>query len=122
MLRPRNVASAFGVSTAVLLLLLAMIAPVSGGTASPEDAASQPTMGAWVPSQADCVQAAKASNTPIFEIPEGRSCKADVTPSALPDWKPAGGRTCRCSCGYPCKTDADCGGGVGSCRGGITCC
>ena len=30
------------------------------------------------------------------------------------------GRTCRCSCGQPCKTDADCGGGV--CAPGITCC
>jgi hypothetical protein len=32
-----------------------------------------------------------------------------------------GGRTCRCSCGFPCKTDADCGPG-GLCRAGITCC
>jgi hypothetical protein len=30
------------------------------------------------------------------------------------------GRTCRCSCGFPCKTDADCGGGI--CSGGISCC
>lgn len=29
-------------------------------------------------------------------------------------------RTCRCSCGQPCKTDADCGGGI--CSAGITCC
>lgn len=32
-----------------------------------------------------------------------------------------GVRTCRCSCGQPCKTDADCGPG-GVCRAGITCC
>jgi len=31
------------------------------------------------------------------------------------------GRTCRCSCGFPCKTDADCGPG-GVCAAGITCC
>ena len=31
------------------------------------------------------------------------------------------GRTCRCSCGFPCKTDADCGPG-GVCSGGISCC
>ena len=31
------------------------------------------------------------------------------------------GRTCRCSCGYPCKTNADCGPG-GVCTNGITCC
>ncbi|HEX6901646.1 MAG TPA: hypothetical protein VF789_18100 [Thermoanaerobaculia bacterium] len=33
----------------------------------------------------------------------------------------AGFRTCRCSCGAPCKTDADCGPG-GRCSAGITCC
>lgn len=32
-----------------------------------------------------------------------------------------GHRTCRCSCGYPCETDADCGPG-GVCAIGITCC
>jgi hypothetical protein len=31
------------------------------------------------------------------------------------------GRTCRCSCGFPCKTNADCGPG-GVCAPGITCC
>lgn len=31
------------------------------------------------------------------------------------------GRTCRCSCGQPCRTDADCGAG-GICSGGISCC
>lgn len=30
-------------------------------------------------------------------------------------------RTCRCSCGFPCKTNADCGPG-GLCTNGITCC
>lgn len=29
-------------------------------------------------------------------------------------------RTCRCSCGQPCTTNADCGGNV--CGPGITCC
>ena len=31
-----------------------------------------------------------------------------------------GRRTCRCSCGYPCKTNADCGGAA--CVAGISCC
>ena len=31
-----------------------------------------------------------------------------------------GTRTCRCSCGQPCKTDADCGGSI--CAPGISCC
>jgi hypothetical protein len=30
-------------------------------------------------------------------------------------------KTCRCSCGSPCKKDADCGLG-GRCSAGITCC
>ena len=38
---------------------------------------------------------------------------------------PAAGfqKTCRCSCGTAkCATDADCGGGVGSCSHFISCC
>jgi hypothetical protein len=32
-------------------------------------------------------------------------------------------KTCRCSCGTaPCATDADCGGGTGSCSAFISCC
>jgi hypothetical protein len=32
-------------------------------------------------------------------------------------------KTCRCSCGTaPCATDADCGGGIGSCSAFISCC
>ena len=32
-------------------------------------------------------------------------------------------KTCRCSCGSaPCATDADCGGGIGSCSAFISCC
>ncbi len=52
------------------------------------------------------------------------SGKAQVSPAGLP-LNPAPelkfGRTCRCSCGQPCKTDADCGPG-GLCTGGISCC
>lgn len=43
-------------------------------------------------------------------------------PLSAPDGMDRGGRTCRCSCGFPCRTDADCGGAIGSCRGGISCC
>lgn len=33
------------------------------------------------------------------------------------------GKTCRCSCGTArCATDADCGGGEGSCSAFISCC
>jgi hypothetical protein len=40
---------------------------------------------------------------------------------ATPDFITVASRTCRCSCGFPCKTDADCGLG-GRCTAGITCC
>ncbi|HEX7285652.1 MAG TPA: hypothetical protein VF532_05685 [Candidatus Angelobacter sp.] len=46
-----------------------------------------------------------------------------VATAFLPPGKNAAGiglRTCRCSCGQPCKTNADCGGNV--CAPGITCC
>lgn len=42
--------------------------------------------------------------------------------SALPTGT-AHRKTCRCSCGIAfCATDADCGGGVGSCSAFISCC
>ena len=42
--------------------------------------------------------------------------------SALPTGT-AHRKTCRCSCGIAfCATDADCGGGVGSCSPFISCC
>jgi hypothetical protein len=123
MVQSRNFARTLGLASAIVLFLLALGVPVSGGTASADKVASQPSKGVSVPSEINCAQAAVASDTPIFELPEGGSCKADSTWGTLPNWTPVrGGRTCRCSCGFPCKTDADCGGGVGSCRGGISCC
>jgi hypothetical protein len=56
---------------------------------------------------------------------KGETCSATAAPRTQapePDFLIVRGRTCRCSCGFPCTTDADCGGGVGSCRAGITCC
>lgn len=50
--------------------------------------------------------------------------KSVLSPEFLPQTQGtqvAFGRTCRCSCGYPCKTNADCGPG-GVCTNGITCC
>lgn len=46
-------------------------------------------------------------------------CPAEVPQNSVPELKV--GRTCRCSCGQPCKKDADCGPG-GLCTAGITCC
>lgn len=50
--------------------------------------------------------------------------KSSLSPEFLPQapGTQAGGlRTCRCSCGFPCRTNADCGPG-GVCAPGITCC
>lgn len=44
-----------------------------------------------------------------------------VQPASSSVKEMAGGRTCRCSCGYPCRTNADCGPG-GVCAPGISCC
>jgi hypothetical protein len=55
---------------------------------------------------------------------KGETCPATAAPQTQtpePEFL-VGTRTCRCSCGFPCKTDADCGGAVGSCRAGISCC
>lgn len=53
---------------------------------------------------------------------KGEICPAAAPKDTVPDFMvTAGGRTCRCSCGQPCRTDADCGPG-GRCTAGITCC
>jgi len=67
----------------------------------------------------DAIDAAAA-----LDAPELNYTPATPTPeNALPDsWaRPPHRRgTCRCSCGYPCQTSADCGGS--SCDPFITCC
>jgi len=124
MVHSKNLSSGIGLAAVMVLLLLALSVSSPGGAASPGKVVSQPSMGVPSPGQINCGQAAMTSESPLFELPEGGSCKADATPGMLLNLTPVarGGRTCRCSCGYPCKTDADCGGAVGSCRGGISCC
>ncbi|MEA2564293.1 MAG: hypothetical protein QOH06_5797 [Acidobacteriota bacterium] len=59
-----------------------------------------------------------------FELPPAATqaglCSATLATNPVPEPLFLG-RTCRCSCGFPCKKDADCGPG-GICSGGITCC
>jgi hypothetical protein len=46
-----------------------------------------------------------------------------VVPATVLPVEAAHRKTCRCSCGTAfCATDADCGGGVGSCSAFISCC
>jgi hypothetical protein len=122
MFRPKDSCRVFGLSIALVLLLIALSVPASGGAVSADKAASQPAVGSSGSDPANGWRAPQATDVPSFAVPEGGACRADTTPETLPAWARAGGRTCRCSCGYPCKTDADCGGGIGSCRGGISCC
>jgi hypothetical protein len=54
---------------------------------------------------------------------QGELCLAPAPGTTAPELMsrpPFFTRTCVCSCGYPCETDADCDGG--SCGPGITCC
>lgn len=99
---------------ALAVLALAFAAPAAAETAAPAVAAP----------------AVAAPTQPGLELnlatpSQGETCPVAQPASAAPDFLTPvhfGRRTCVCSCGYPCTSDADCGGGVGSCRAGITCC
>lgn len=74
---------------------------------------------------------APVSACPVdFQAPEsltllaldGGFCKAESASEMFLAKPPGRPKTCRCSCGAPCETDADCGGALGSCRVGVTCC
>jgi hypothetical protein len=101
---------------ALTLLTIAAACPAAG--ADLPTLAGTPAVAAAAPAQPGC--------QPVMDF--GKTLKAETCPVAAPQTKTpepeflVGTRTCRCSCGFPCKTDADCGGAVGSCRAGITCC
>lgn len=107
-------------SSGALILVLALFALLS---AAPAGAAN-------LAAPAAAPVAAQPGCQPVLDLgkvlqTQGETCPANAAPQAKtpePEFLIATGRTCRCSCGYPCKTDADCGGGVGSCRPGISCC
>jgi hypothetical protein len=79
------------------------------------------------PAPAAVTAAGPCDLAPLFEP----LAEAGFTPAvAAESWAPGASdlagpfgirRTCRCSCGYPCTTNADCGPG-GFCSAGITCC
>ena len=80
--------------------------PVAAAAPAPEQPGCQPSL------DLDAILEATAQTCPATTQEQ----------IGTPDFIVTGGRTCKCSCGFPCKTDADCGGAVGSCRAGITCC
>lgn len=107
--------------TIFALILLAILAagPVAAVSLPTPD--GTPAVAAAAPAQPGCQPVLDLGKT--FSS-KGETCSATAiqqTKTPEPEFL-VGGRTCRCSCGFPCKTDADCGGGVGSCRPGITCC
>jgi len=105
----------------ILLTLTFLVAGVAAATtlADPAGAATLPAVAAAQP----------AGCQPVLDLSklapaQGQTCPATAAPrTKTPESEfLVGTRTCRCSCGFPCKTDADCGGAVGSCRAGISCC
>jgi hypothetical protein len=105
----------------MLLSVLAVVAWFNATPASAEELAGTSAAPAVesAPVPGGCEQA--------FDLPlipqTGGMCPAAAAPllSSQPLENPFAGRTCRCSCGFPCKKDADCGPG-GICSAGITCC
>jgi len=100
-----------GFSILALAVALALGAPVTAEEATGKAA---PAVAAF--DQSGCGE--------TLDLAAILSGKAEISPAVLP-LNPApelkAGRTCRCSCGQPCKKDADCGPG-GLCVGGISCC
>jgi hypothetical protein len=106
----------------IAIFAVAALTALNTGPACSDDAApAVPVVAAApAPEQPDCQP--RLDLGAVLEA-KGEACSA--TPQeqiGTPDFIVAGGRTCKCSCGFPCKTDADCGGAEGSCRAGVTCC
>jgi hypothetical protein len=84
----------------------------------------------WAAAPAVPTVAAQPGCQPVLDLgkalaPKGETCAVTALPKTPePEFMapPQRLKYCTCSCGAPCTSDADCGGGVGSCRVGITCC
>jgi len=112
-----KVKKAFGMLIlAMAVLALAGAAPASAATAAP----AVPAPAVAAPAQPGCGTGLQLNlSTPT----QGEICPVAQPANAAPDFLAPSRfvrRTCVCSCGYPCTTDADCGGG--RCGNGITCC
>jgi hypothetical protein len=105
-------------------LILASLAILVTGPALAEQAAPQPAAPTVAAAPAPSAQpgCGQASDLAVVLSTKGEVCAVATPKSVAPDiLAPLSfGRTCRCSCGQPCKTDADCDGGL--CAAGITCC
>jgi hypothetical protein len=85
--------------------LLAMVA--SATAAAPANEEAQSSVGSIHTYLMPDLSLKSVFSVPILALPSGAGFR----------------KTCRCSCGTgSCSTDADCGGGVGSCSHFISCC
>jgi hypothetical protein len=91
----------------MLLLATILLAIVTSATAAaPPNEAAQSSVGSIHTYLMPDLSLKSAFTTPVV-LPSGTGFR----------------KTCRCSCGTaPCATDADCGGGIGSCSAFISCC
>jgi hypothetical protein len=96
----------FGISVLVFAAALALAPATGAGRAATPAPAAQ---------AAGCDVNGQAPSPQSFPCEQGNA-PAGQTDQARP---PRHGY-CRCSCGYPCQTSADCGGA--SCDKFITCC
>ena len=101
--------------TALGLALLACLSPAPASAGEPTVAAAPPAAEAGASGcdrGLDLVSLSQAVTGPAMTPSQ---------PAPEPMAPPFLRRTCRCSCGFPCTTNADCGPG-GLCSAGITCC
>ena len=105
----------------IVAMALAFTLPAFSGGAAVDKSPTATAGTAQAIEPASCGQAQMEATPVVFEPLVGGSCKKESSAAEFVG-SAHGGRTCRCSCGYPCKTDADCGGALGSCRAGISCC
>ena len=114
---------------AVSLTVLALFA--AGSTTLAKNALRrqplQPSAAGVAPSHA-CDRQSQAQPLEVLLAQDAQAPRCEGAPALDPLAIDAGSAsanphfrgTCRCSCGYPCQTDADCGGAL--CMKGITCC
>jgi hypothetical protein len=105
-------------------MLILAVAVLALAGAAPASAATEPLAvpaAVTAPAQPGCGTGLALNLT---SPGQGETCPAAQPASTAPEFmaKPVRLRTCVCSCGFACTSDADCGGALGSCRAGITCC
>jgi hypothetical protein len=109
----------FGLTMFAVVLMAMLSAGPALAEEAPEARASA-VAAAPAPAQPGCDQPLDLAATLSAK---GEVCPATALANPAPEFMaaPPRFRTCRCSCGSPCKTDADCGPG-GRCTAGVTCC